>query len=65
MEDYYDKACSFGALYKGLKKSCRNVRWKDSVVGYEANGLKNTLNLSKALKSGKYKISKNQEFMVH
>lgn len=65
MENYFDKACSFGALYKGLKRSCRNVRWKDSVIGYEANGLKNTLNLSKALKSGKYKISKYQEFMVH
>lgn len=65
MEDYFDEACSFGALYKGLKKSCRNVRWKDSVVGYEANGLKNTLNLSRSLKSGKYKISKYQEFTVH
>lgn len=62
---YYQKACSFGALYKGLKKSCRNVRWKDSVTGYEANGLKNTLELSKALRSGKYHISKYQEFTVH
>lgn len=63
--DYYEEACSFGKLYKGLKKSCRNVRWKDSVAGYEANGLKNTLDLSRKLKSGTYKISKYQEFTVH
>lgn len=63
--DYYDEACSFGALYKALKECCRNVRWKDSVVGYEANGLKNTLELSERLKNGAYKISKYQEFTVH
>lgn len=63
--DYFDKAISFDALYKGLKKCCRNVRWKDSVVGYESNGLKNTLKLQTDLKSGKYKISKYQEFLVH
>ena len=64
-KDYFDEACSFGALYKGLKKSCRNVRWKDSVVGYEANGLRNTLVLSRALKNGTYRISKYQVFKVH
>lgn len=63
--DYYDKAISFDALYKGLKKSCRNVRWKDSVVGYETNGLKNTMALRDALLDGTYKISKYQEFTVH
>ncbi len=62
---YYRKACSFGSLYKGLKKSCRNVRWKDSVTGYEANGLKNTLELSERLNGGSYRISKYQEFTVH
>ena len=62
---YFKKSCSFGALYKGLKKSCRNVRWKDSVIGYEANGLKNTLELSERLENGSYKISKYQEFTVH
>lgn len=63
--NYFDKAISFDALYKGLKKCCRNVRWKDSVVGYESNGLKNTLKLKTDLESGKYKISKYQEFIVH
>lgn len=63
--NYYDQAISFGELYKGLKKSCRNVRWKDSVVGYETNGLRNTFKLSKALHNGTYKISKYQVFQIH
>ena len=65
MDNYYKLACSFGSLYKGLKKSCRNVRWKDSVTGYEANGLKNTLELSEKLRDGTYKISKYQQFTIH
>lgn len=65
MKNYYLKAISFGALYKGLKKSCRNVRWKDSVVGYEANGLVNTLKLKESLENGTYKISPYQHFTVH
>lgn len=65
MDDYYDKVISFKELYKGLKKSCRNVRWKDSVAGYESNGLKNTLKLRNELLSGKYKIMKYQIFTIH
>ncbi len=61
---YYDDAISFESLYKGLKKSCRNVRWKDSVVGYEANALINTLKLNRALKNKTYKISKYQTFTI-
>ena len=64
-EDYFDKAISFVPLYKGLKMSCRNVRWKDSVVGYEHNGLRNTYLLEKSLKDGSYKISKYQKFEIH
>lgn len=63
--EYFDKAIEFGNLYKGLKKSCRNVRWKDSVVGYEANGLKNTYLLRQDLLSGKYKISPYQCFTIY
>ena len=62
--DYYSDATSFEFLYKGLKKSCRNVRWKDSVTGYEANGLINTLALRDKLLSGTYTISKYQVFMI-
>lgn len=65
MSDYYENACTFESLYRALKRCCRNVRWKDSVVGYEANGLKNTLELSESLQNGKYKISKYQEFTIH
>lgn len=63
--EYFDKAIEFENLYKALKKSCRNVRWKDSVVGYEANGLKNTYHLRRDLLSGKYKISPYQHFKVY
>ena len=58
-------AVSFSELYKGLKKSCCNVRWKDSVTGYEANGLKNTYLLRQSLLNGTYKISGYQRFRVH
>lgn len=64
-EDYFDKAIEFGNLYKALKKSCRNVRWKDSVVGYEANGLKNTYLLRQDILRGKYRISPYQHFTVY
>ncbi len=62
---YFDEAISFGNLYHALKRCCRNVRWKDSVVGYEANGLKNTLRLRQDLLSGRYKISPYQHFTIH
>lgn len=60
-----DDAVTFKELYKGLKKSCCNVRWKDSVTGYEANGLKNTYLLRQSLLNGTYKISGYQRFKVH
>lgn len=60
-----DDAVSFGELYAGLKKSCRNVRWKDSVTGYEVNSLKNTYLLRQSLLNGSYKISGYQRFRVH
>ena len=55
-EEYFDNAIEFDGLYKGLKKSCRNVRWKDSVIKYEANALTNTLLLRNSLKDGTYKM---------
>ena len=60
-----DDAVTFKELYKGLKKSCCNVRWKDSVTGYEANSLKNTYLLRQSLLDGTYKISGYQRFKVH
>lgn len=62
--DYYEEATQFESLNRGLKKSCRGVRWKDSVVGYEINGLKNTKHLQDKLKNGTYRISKYQVFKI-
>lgn len=65
MGEQYDKAISFDELYKGLKKSCCGVRWKDSVASYEWNGLRNTHKLRQELVSGKYKISTYQRFRIY
>ena len=65
MNKTVDDAITFEELYKGLKLSCRNVRWKDSVTGYEANGLKNTYLLRQSLLDGTYIISGYQRFRVH
>ncbi len=61
----YENVISFDNLYRGLKQSCRNIRWKDSTVGYEANALKNTYRLRQSLLSGKYKIDKYQLFTIY
>lgn len=57
-------AMTFGNLHTALKQCCRNVRWKDSVVGYEWNGLKNTHRLLQESRSGKYRLGKYQVFMI-
>ena len=64
-ENYYDKAISFKALYQSLKISCRSVRWKDSVIRYEAYGLKNTWLLRQSLLNDTYQISPYQCFTIH
>lgn len=61
----YEKIIAFDSLYKGLKKCCKNVRWKDSTVGYEGNALKNTYRLRQSLVNGKYKLDKYQRFIIH
>ena len=61
----YEEAISFDSLYKGLRESCKNVRWKDSVVGYENNGLKNTLKLRRNLLNNTYSIDKYQVFTIY
>lgn len=52
-------------MYKGLKLSCRNVRWKTSVTQFEMNGLKNTAKAIRDIKSGKYKLSDYQNFTIY
>lgn len=61
----YEDVISFENLYKGLKKSCNNVRWKASVVGYEQNALRNTHELRKDLLNGTYKIGAYRVFRIH
>ncbi len=63
--DEFDKVISFGALYEGLRKSRRNVMWKDSVAGYSLDALKNTVKLRDDLRDGTYRISNYQRFMVY
>lgn len=63
--EYFDEAISFKRLYKGMKKSCCGVRWKDSVIGYEWNGLRNTLRLRRDLLNGTYKISPYTHFKIY
>ena len=61
----YEDVISFGNLYKSLKICCRNVRWKDSTVGYEGNALKNTYRLRQSLLNEKYKLDKYQHFTIY
>lgn len=61
----YEKVISFDALYRGLKASCKNIRWKDSTIGYEANALKNTYRLRQSLINGTYKIDRYQNFVIY
>lgn len=62
--DYWEEATSVSSLYEALKKCCRGVRWKDSVVGYENNGLIHSVELSCRLRAGTYRISDYQRFIV-
>lgn len=62
---YYEKAISFKELYRGLRLSARNVKWKDSVAIYYANGLKHTYRLRQNLLNGRYKIDQYQRFMIY
>lgn len=59
------KYLDFRNMYKGLKKSCKNVRWKTSVTQFEMNGLKNTAKSIRNIKTGKYKLSKYQKFIIY
>lgn len=61
----YEQVISFDNLYKGMKESCRNIRWKDSTAGYECNALKNTYRLRQSLLNGSYSIDRYQHFTIY
>lgn len=65
MKDYFDSAMSYGNLRRALNRCCRDVRWKDSVVGYELHAAQNTHKLLNSLKDGTYKISPYQHFTIY
>ncbi len=63
--DYFDKALTYGSMRKALRRCCRNVRWKDSVVGYELHAPQNTHKLIDSFRDGSYRISPYQRFTVY
>lgn len=63
-KDYFEKAMSYGNLRKALRRCCRGVRWKDSVVGYELHAAQNTHKLRKEILEGRYRISPYQRFTI-
>lgn len=52
-------------MRKALNKCCLDVRWKDSVVGYELHAPRNTHQLIKEIRNGTYKISPYQTFTIY
>lgn len=65
MKDYFDSAMTYGNLRQALRRCCRNVRWKDSVVGYELHAPQNTHKLLESIQNGTYKISTYQHFTIY
>lgn len=55
----------FENMYKGLKLSCKNVRWKSSVSQFELNALKNTAKAIRSISNGTYKLSDYQKFTIY
>lgn len=63
--NYYEEIFDYGNMRRALKRCCRNVRWKDSVVGYELHAPQHTHELINSLKNGTYKISPYQRFTIY
>ena len=58
--------CSFGNLYKAMRKCKQNVIWKDSVAGFVVvNGLVNIYKLKQLHENGKYKLDGYTIFKVY
>ena len=58
--------CSFGNLYKAMRKCRQNVLWKDSVAGFTVvNGLANCYKIKHQHENGTYKIDGYTIFKVH
>lgn len=62
---YFDEAMTYGNLRRALNRCCRNVRWKDSVVGYELHAPQNTHRLLQSIQDCTYRISPYQRFIIY
>ena len=63
-KEYFDQCFTYGNMRKALNKCCRNVRWKDSVAGYELHAAQNTHTMIEKIKKGTYKLSPYQRFTI-
>lgn len=59
-----EKVCSYRELNKALILCNHNVRWKDSVLGYDKNRCANLTKLHESLMNGTYKIDPYITFTV-
>ena len=66
MEHYFDisDVIDFEPLYDSMLKCKKGVMWKDSVASYRLNAIERTINLSRELKTGKYKASPTVKFRI-
>ena len=65
-KDVKEIVCSFGNLYKAMRKCKQNVIWKDSVAGFVVvNGLANCYKIKQQHENGNYKIDGYTIFKVH
>jgi len=63
--NYFESAITYGNMRRALNRCCRNVRWKDSVVGYELHAPQNTHKLLESIRNGTYQISPYQHFTIY
>lgn len=64
-KEYFDESMSYGNLRRALNRAAANVRWKDSVTGYELHAAQNTMKNMRAIRNGTYKLSPYQVFTIH
>lgn len=64
-DNYFNEAMTYGNLRRALNRCCRNVRWKDSVVGYELHAPQQTHKTISEINKGSYKISPYQQFTIY
>lgn len=60
----YEEIISYDCLKDGLRKSCLGVMWKDSIVSYRMNAVKNTWKLRQDLLNGTYRIQPYHVFHI-